>query len=173
VCSSDLGALEFLPAADEARRQTLWDIRRQTSTRIHESAPVYLSEDVVVPIARIPDLIDALPDLGNRHGLTMYAFGHAGDGNVHVNITGEPGSRDRGMACARELVLLVLELGGTMSGEHGVGVAKRPFIDLELSPKSLALQQGIKVLFDPAGVMNPGKILPHGPAASRASRRQP
>ena len=90
----------------------------------------------------------------------MYAFGHAGDGNVHVNIDGEPGSRDRGMACARELVGIVLGLGGTMSGEHGVGLTKRPFIDLELSPTSLALQQGIKRLFDPNGRLNPGKVFP-------------
>ena len=94
VCR-DRGALALLPAADAARRETLWDIRRQISTRIHESAPVYLSEDVVVPIARIPDLIGELPGLGRRFGLAVYAFGHAGDGNIHVNITGEAGSRDR------------------------------------------------------------------------------
>ena len=159
VCR-DRGALTLLPAANEAQRCALWDIRRQISTRIHESAPVYLSEDVVVPIGRIPDLIGQLPGLGRRFDLTVYAFGHAGDGNIHVNITGAVGSRDRGMALAEALIGVVLDLGGTMSGEHGVGVAKRPFIGMELSPRSMALQQGLKQLFDPAGIVNPGKILP-------------
>ena len=159
ICK-DAGALAVLPADDEARREKLWEIRRQTSTRIHESAPVYLSDDTVVPIARIPDLIARLPELGARFGMTVYAFGHAGDGNIHVNVTGEEGSRERGMALLRELVAAVLELGGTMSGEHGVGVAKRPLIAMELSPRSLALQQGIKDCFDPTGRMNPGKVLP-------------
>ncbi len=145
----DAKALAVLPADDAARRERLWDIRRQTSTRIHESAPVYLSEDTVVPIARIPDLIEALPGLATRFALAVYAFGHAGDGNIHVNITGEAGSRERGHELVRALVAVVLALGGTMSGEHGVGLTKQPFIDMELSPRSLALQRGIKGLFDP------------------------
>lgn len=156
----DAGALEVLPADDAARREALWDIRRQTSTRIHESAPVYLSEDTVVPIARIPDLIAALPGLATHFGMTVYAFGHAGDGNIHVNITGEEGSRERGHELVRTLVETVLALGGTMSGEHGVGLTKQPFIGMELSPRSLALQQGLKDLFDPKGILNPGKVLP-------------
>ncbi|EHJ49441.1 D-lactate dehydrogenase (cytochrome) [Solidesulfovibrio carbinoliphilus subsp. oakridgensis] len=156
----DAGALALLPAPDAARREALWDIRRQTSTRIHESAPVYLSEDVVVPIARIPDLISELPGLGRRFGLGVFAFGHAGDGNIHVNITGGEGSRDRCASLARALIEIVLALGGTMSGEHGIGLAKKPFVAMELSPRSIALQQGIKAVFDPKGVMNPGKVLP-------------
>ncbi|MEA4855294.1 FAD-binding oxidoreductase [Solidesulfovibrio sp.] len=156
----DAKALAVLPADDAARRERLWDIRRQTSTRIHESAPVYLSEDTVVPIARIPDLIEALPGLATRFAMAVYAFGHAGDGNIHVNITGEAGSRERGHELVRALVAVVLALGGTMSGEHGVGLTKQPFIDMELSPRSLALQRGVKDLFDPRGVMNPGKVLP-------------
>ncbi len=159
VCR-DFGATAVLPAADEAHRLALWDIRRQISLRIHESAPVFVPEDVVVPIGRIPDLIGELPGLGERFGLTVYAFGHAGDGNVHVNITGEAESRDRAMACAEALITVVLGLGGTMSGEHGVGVAKKPFIGMELSPRSLAVQQGVKALFDPRGVLNPGKVFP-------------
>ncbi|MYL82947.1 FAD-binding protein [Desulfovibrio aerotolerans] len=156
----DRGALAVLPAADAARREALWDIRRQISTRIHESAPVYLSEDVAVPIARIPDLIAALPALGRRHNLSLYAFGHAGDGNIHVNITGDTECRPRTLALARELIALVLDLGGTMSGEHGIGLAKRSFIDMELSPRSISVQRSLKAVFDPAGLMNPGKVLP-------------
>lgn len=159
VCR-DRGATAVLPAADAAQRDKLWDIRRQISTRIHESAPVYLSEDVAVPISRIPDLIAALPALGKRFDLAVYAFGHAGDGNIHVNITGGPGSRERTIRLAEALIGVVLRLDGTMSGEHGIGLAKRPFIGMELSPRSLALQQGLKDLFDPAGLMNPGKVLP-------------
>ncbi len=159
VCR-ETGALALLPAATETKRQELWEIRRMISTRIHETAPMYLAEDVVVPIARIPDLIDVLPGFGRRFGLTIYAFGHAGDGNVHVNITGEDGSVGRGMDCAAALIDVVLSLGGTMSGEHGVGVVKQPFIEKELSPRSLALQQGLKALLDPRGILNPGKIWP-------------
>lgn len=154
-------ALEILPAPDEARRQALWATRRRISTRIHEEAPVYLPEDVVVPLARIPDLIAALPDMERDFGLVIYAFGHAGDGNVHVNITGaEEGLRDAAWRCAERLMGLVLGLGGTISGEHGVGLAKKRFLPLEIGPESLAVQRAIKTLFDPAGVLNPGKLFP-------------
>ena len=115
---------------------------------------------MAVPIARIPDLIAALPALGRRHNLSLYAFGHAGDGNIHVNITGDTDCRPRTLTLARELIALVLDLGGTMSGEHGIGLAKRSFIDMELSPRSISVQRSLKAVFDPAGLMNPGKVLP-------------
>lgn len=153
------GATEIIPAQSEEGRERLWNVRRQISLRINESAPVYLPEDVAVPIARIPDLIAALPAIGQEFDLDIYAFGHAGDGNIHLNLTASAlEKRDRAEASLRPLIRKVLDLGGTMSGEHGVGIAKQPFITMELSARSIELQRGVKALFDPNGVLNPGKI---------------
>jgi len=155
----DFGALELLPAPDAKARETLWGVRRQISLRIHDSAAVYLPEDVVVPISRIPDLIDALPAIEKKYDLVIYAFGHAGDGNIHLNVTADdPAKVQKAEASIRPLIQTVLDLGGTMSGEHGVGLAKKTYIAMELPKKSLELQRGIKALFDPNGILNPGKI---------------
>lgn len=157
----DFGALELLPAPDETARETLWGVRRQISLRIHDAAAVYLPEDVAVPISRIPDLIDALPAIERRFGLDIYAFGHAGDGNIHLNLTAPDAAlRPQVEAAAEDCVRLALGFGGTMSGEHGVGLAKRGLLPLELSPVSLRLQRGLKALLDPGHVLNPGKIFP-------------
>ena len=104
---------------------------------------------------------DALPAYERRHGLEIFAFGHAGDGNIHLNITSQrPDHQERMDRVAEELLRLVLDLGGTISGEHGIGLAKRPFLPLELSPGSIDLQRRIKALFDPNQILNPGKIFP-------------
>lgn len=157
----EFGATSVLPAADEEQRQRLWWVRRQVSVRIHESCKVYIPEDVVVPIGSIATLVGALPAMEQTHGVRIYAFGHAGDGNIHLNLTAE-NSEDapKVEAAVQDALRLVLKLGGTMSGEHGVGIAKRPFVPMELSEKSISLQRGIKKLFDPAGVLNPGKLFP-------------
>ncbi len=156
---SAAGALETLPAPNEKRRAELWGIRRQISLRIHDAAAMYASEDVTVPLSRIADLADAVPDLERRHGLTVYAFGHAGDGNIHLNVTSD--KPDNGAAMRRGIVdalQLTLDLDGAISGEHGLGAAKSEFAAMELSPRSIALQKAVKDLFDPLGILNPGKI---------------
>lgn len=163
ICA-ELGALVQLPARDEEQRRRLWWVRRQVSTRIHESSAVFVPEDVVVPLGRIAQLVALLPAIEARHGVRVYAFGHAGDGNIHLNFTAQRGEQ----APAVERAVLdalreVLSLGGTISGEHGVGLAKLPFVHLELSPASLALQRGIKALFDPNNILNPGKLFPEPP----------
>ncbi len=161
------GATRVLPPVSGQERENLWAVRRQISLRIHEQAAVYLPEDVAVPLSRIPDLIDRLAELGQRFSLSIFAFGHAGDGNIHVNITAEAESgRERAEECASALVTDVLAMGGTISGEHGVGLAKKKFLPLELSPANLALQQGIKALLDPNNVLNPGKVLPDRTASA-------
>jgi len=160
ICQ-ELGALELLPAADETSRQELWRVRRQVSVRIHESCEVYVPEDVVAPIGRIAALVAALPGIEAAHGVRIFAFGHAGDGNIHLNITAQDAAdAPRVEAAVLDALRLTLSLGGTMSGEHGVGLAKMRFLPLELSPCSLELQRGIKRLFDPNDVLNPGKLFP-------------
>ena len=155
------GATEQRRAKNEEERQQIWQVRRQVSLRIHDHAALYLSEDVVVPLSAIARLVDALPGYETRHGVDIFAFGHAGDGNIHLNIISQnPDHQDRMDQAAEELLRLVLDLGGTISGEHGIGLAKRQYLPLELSPVSIALQRGIKQLFDPNQILNPGKIFP-------------
>lgn len=158
-----MSALEVLPAGDEATRERMWNVRRQISTRIHDAAALYVSEDVAVPLAYIPELIAAVSALEREFGLSVYAFGHAGDGNIHLNMISEsfePDTRERMDRLIERVLNTVLNLGGTISGEHGLGIAKRRYAPLELSPTSLTLQRGIKKLFDPNMVLNPGKIFP-------------
>ena len=155
------GATRVLRARDEAERQQIWQVRRQVSLRIHDHAALYLSEDVVVPLSAIATLVDALAAHEARHGVEIFAFGHAGDGNIHLNITSQhPDHQEQMDRVAEELLRMVLDLGGTISGEHGIGLAKRPFLPLELAPGSIDLQRRIKALFDPNQILNPGKIFP-------------
>lgn len=155
------GAIHCLSAPTEDDRQRIWEVRRQVSLRIHDHAALYIPEDVAVPLSSIADLVDALPDYEARYGVEIFAFGHAGDGNIHLNITRQdPGQRELAEAGVLALLKRVLAMGGTISGEHGIGLAKKQFLPLELSPTSIALQQGIKHLFDPNHILNPGKIFP-------------
>ncbi len=155
------GASATLPAVDATQRARVWEVRRQVSLRIHEYAGLYLSEDVTVPISAIATLVDALPAYERRHGLEIFAFGHAGDGNIHLNITAQDsGHMPQAQEAVRALLALVLELDGTISGEHGIGIAKKPFIAMELSEPMLQLQRAIKTLLDPRQILNPGKIFP-------------
>lgn len=156
------GATEILPPAVEDKdREAVWKVRRSVSTRIHESCAVYIPEDIVVPIGKIADMVAALPGVEARHSVAIYAFGHAGDGNIHLNLTApDEAQRPQVEAAAEDCVRLALGFGGTLSGEHGIGLAKRRLLPLELSAASIRLQRGIKKLMDPKGVLNPGKIFP-------------
>jgi len=132
------------------------------SKRIEERhAALDIHEDNAVPIGRIAEFAGGLPALEERCGMMIYTFGHAGDGNLHLNITAEgtpePGRIEEGISAVLERVLA---MEGTISGEHGIGLLKKPYIGMEISPASLRLQRGIKRLFDPRGILNPGKIFP-------------
>jgi D-lactate dehydrogenase (cytochrome) len=155
----DVGAVHLQPAAAADERERIWDARRQVSLRIHDHAALYVSEDVAVPLGCIAELVACLPDFEQKYRLEIYAFGHAGDGNIHLNITAadrkHPERVEEGI---RALLRLVLEMGGTISGEHGIGAAKKRYLPMELSAESIRLQQGIKALFDPNRVLNPGKL---------------
>ena len=154
-----MGSADILSAETEPERERIWEIRRQISLRIHDATGLCLAEDVVVPIGHIADLVDGLPAVENRFDLKVYAFGHAGDGNIHLNFTAPDRSQAPGMEQAiRQTFKKVLSLGGTISGEHGIGVAKLPFIGMELPQDSIRLQMDIKRLFDPNLILNPGKV---------------
>lgn len=158
ICS-DGGAGQVLMAPDARRREQMWEVRRAVSLRIEEKYPVDLHEDVVVPLGRIADFVAGLPEVERRHDMKIYAFGHAGDGNIHLNITADrPEARARVEGGIEEILIRVLDMGGTISGEHGIGYLKKTFLPLELSPRSMEIQRAIKMLFDPANILNPGKV---------------
>jgi len=137
----------------------MWEVRRAISLRIEENHPLDIQEDFVVPLGRIAEFVSCLPDYEATFGVRIYAFGHAGDGNIHLSITAEsPDTRSAAEKGVYEIIRKVISMGGTMSGEHGVGTAKQPFLELELSPESIRLQRAVKRLFDPNLILNPGKI---------------
>jgi D-lactate dehydrogenase len=157
------GCLGIEQAADDAQREQLWAARKALSPALRTLAPGKINEDVVVPVSKIPALTDGVDAIAARHALTIVCFGHAGNGNLHVNILYDPADADasaRAQAALGEVFGLALALGGQLSGEHGIGLAKREFMRLALEPASLALMHGIKSLFDPDGILNPGKLLP-------------
>lgn len=153
------GACDAVVAVDEERRSKMWEVRRAISLRIEENHPLDIQEDVVVPLGRIAEFVSCLPDYEATFGVRIYAFGHAGDGNIHLSITAEsPDTRSAAEKGVYEIIRKVISMGGTMSGEHGVGTAKQPFLELELSPENIRLQRAVKRLFDPNLILNPGKI---------------
>jgi glycolate oxidase len=164
----DEGALEILTADRGAERERLWDARRELSRTLRTRARFKLSEDVVVPRTRIFELLAKCRELEERHGVVMPTYGHAGDGNLHVNFLWDDESKRADVDRAiRGLFEATIALGGTLSGEHGIGVLKAPFLSMEQSPELIALEQSVKSLFDPHGILNPGKIFdasarPHG-----------
>ncbi|MBN8614475.1 MAG: FAD-binding protein [Deltaproteobacteria bacterium] len=153
-------AIDVRLARNETEREALWKIRRDTSVALKKSAKHKLSEDVVVPRSKVGALIATARRLGVEHGVRMPSYGHAGDGNLHVNFLWEDDAQrpdvDRAMAA---LFREVIALGGTISGEHGIGRAKAAYLPLAHDPARLAMQREVKRLFDPAGILNPGKVL--------------
>ncbi len=157
------GCLSVTTAADAQDVAHLWQARRALSPALRTIAPRKINEDVAVPVSKIPELIDGLAQLSARHGIKIVNFGHAGNGNIHVNLLvdpNEPGQSEAADRCLDDVFTLVLELDGTLSGEHGVGLEKRDFIDRELDPAALRLMHAIKRQFDPQNILNPGKSLP-------------
>jgi FAD/FMN-containing dehydrogenase len=150
-----------LRAATEDERRELWRVRRELSPALKTIATMKVNQDVVVPRGRVPELFRLVGELKTAFDVAIPCFGHAGDGNIHVNIMVEAADADavhRAHAAQRRLFEGVVALEGSISGEHGIGYTKAPFLSLELSPEAIALSKRLKRAFDPRGVLNPGKI---------------
>lgn len=160
-CCEAARALELLVAQSENQRSKLWDARKQMSYAVRKFARHKLSEDVVVPRERLADLLAGVRELGEKHEVRSLSYGHAGDGNMHVNwFWDDTVERQRVDQAVLGLFRLTVSLGGSLSGEHGIGALKAPYLPLEQAPQLIALQRDIKRVFDPAGLLNPGKIFP-------------
>ncbi|WP_370458862.1 FAD-binding oxidoreductase [Aggregicoccus sp. 17bor-14] len=156
-----LGAQQVLVAQDESQRERLWGARRAISPALRTLARAKVSEDIVVPRSRIPEFIERYKAMGAELGLTVASYGHAGDGNLHANILYDgPHERAKVEQAIERMLRLTVELGGTITGEHGVGYAKRGYLALEQSEPLLRLQARLKGVLDPSGLLNPGKIFP-------------
>jgi glycolate oxidase len=160
ICARQ-GATETLAAQDDSQREKLWAARRSISPALRALKPHKISEDIVVPRSRIPEVIERLKALGVELGLTVATYGHAGDGNLHANILYEgPHQRALVEEALRRMLVMTVDLGGTITGEHGVGHAKREYLSLEQQPALIALQRRLQAFFDPSGLLNPEKIFP-------------
>ncbi|MDQ5888301.1 MAG: hypothetical protein RL210_2068 [Pseudomonadota bacterium] len=153
----------LIEVAAIAQPQALWAARKALSPLLRDVAPKKINEDVVVPVAHLPALLSGVAAIVAEHGVRNVNFGHAGNGNIHVNLLIDPANPAeliRGEECLRKVFDLVISLRGALSGEHGVGQEKRDFVPLELDAPTLAMQRQIKQAFDPLGLLNPGKVLP-------------
>ena len=168
---ADSGASRVRLARNETERDSLWRARRSVSGALGQLAPSRLGEDIVVPRARIPEMILRIGEISKEYGFPIAVFGHAGDGNLHPTFLFDlkkEGDLPRLERAAASVFREAIELGGTISGEHGIGTLKREFMEEAVGPDALELMRQIKGLFDPKGIMNPHKIFPTGPGGSAA-----
>jgi glycolate oxidase subunit GlcD len=160
---ADSGGEAVKTALDPAEAAGLWRARRAMGPAVFNLAPNKLNEDVAVPLGRLAETIRAIHAIGERRGLAIPTFGHAGDGNLHVNVmydASQPGQEEAAHQAVTDVFAKVLQVGGTLSGEHGVGTAKLGYVGAEIDPVALELMHGLKRLFDPAGILNPHKAIP-------------
>ena len=157
------GLLELKTATSAEEVGQLWAMRKALSPALRKIAPKKINEDVVVPVSNIPALVNGLEALSREYKIKIVNFGHAGNGNIHVNLLidpDDPAQAKAALPCLNRVFDLVLSLNGTLSGEHGVGLEKRDFVAREIGPVTLELMRRIKRQFDPNDVLNPGKMLP-------------
>ena len=162
ICEK-MGAREISVAKTPEDAVKLWRARKAISPALFKYGPDKINEDIVVPRSKIPDMVRRIKTLKDETGLTIAAFGHAGDGNIHFNIMLDRRNLKDLMTAERTIEILfdyTLKLGGTISGEHGIGITKMPFIEKEIGKTEIALMKKIKKVFDPNGILNPGKIFP-------------
>ncbi len=152
-------SLEALVAQDESQRARIWSVRKEVSPALRTIAGKKISEDIVVPRSKVPEAIERFKAAGARHGLTVATYGHAGDGNLHSNVLYRTHADwPKVEAVLAEMMEATVDLGGTISGEHGIGLSKKRFLSIEQPEPLRAFQKALKVLCDPAVTMNPGKI---------------
>ncbi len=161
ACQAAGGHLVTLAMSKEEAEE-VWETRRSVSPALSRRAPTKIGEDISVPRTRIPEMLKRVQEIGARHELVIAVFGHAGDGNLHPNILTDRhdhGMMERSEAAIAEIFAAAMELGGTLSGEHGIGISKARFMKDAVGSEALALMREIKKTFDPGGIINPGKIL--------------
>jgi glycolate oxidase len=154
---------DTIMAEDEVARDKIWEARRAVSPALYHLMPTKINEDVVVPRSMIPRMLLKLRGLSEKTGIKIVNFGHAGDGNIHVNLMVDRNNAEeyeRARRLVREIFAATIELGGTISGEHGIGLTKSEYITMEIRPVELGLMKKIKAVFDPKNLLNPGKIFP-------------
>ncbi|MBW1711950.1 MAG: FAD-binding protein [Deltaproteobacteria bacterium] len=157
-----------IEARDEAEAEAIWAARRALAATVAKIKPGKLGEDVAVPLSKLPALVRGLDRIRQERDLTITAFGHAGDGNVHVDVLFEGQEEGaRAKKAVADIFRLTLDLGGTLSGEHGIGTTKARFLNWELSPLEIEFMLRLKALFDPKGILNPGKIFPQAGAGEQ------
>lgn len=155
------GASRVIAADDPIQAASLWKARKALSSAMYKIAPDKINEDIVVPINRIPDMVQRIQEIQRRTNLPIVSFGHAGDGNIHCNIMYDKKDKHQQIIATDavdDLFNETLKLGGTITGEHGVGLSKMKFLPLEIGALEIGIMKGIKKVFDPDGILNPGKI---------------
>jgi glycolate oxidase len=155
------GGFDIIKAGSKEDEDKLWDVRRAISPSLMKYGNLKINEDVVVPRSKVPELVAKIEEIGRKHDTFVANFGHAGDGNIHVNFLcnrEDLGSIARARSCVKETFALSVALGGTISGEHGIGYVKAPYLDLAVDKTALEIMKGIKKIFDPNGILNPGKM---------------
>ncbi len=155
------GGFDVIRARSKEEEDKLWDVRRAISPSLMKYGTLKINEDVVVPRSKVPELVARIEEIGKNHDTFVANFGHAGDGNIHVNFVVDREDADaiaRARECVSETFQLSVELGGTISGEHGIGYVKAQYMDYAIDRPTLEIMKGIKKVFDPNGILNPGKM---------------
>ncbi len=157
----DNGGFDILRAKSKGEEDKLWDVRRAISPSLMKYGTLKINEDVVVPRSKVPELVAGVEQIGKRHDTFVANFGHAGDGNIHVNFVIDRDDAEavaRARQCVSETFQLSVALGGTISGEHGIGYVKSQYLSYAIDRPTLEIMKGIKKVFDPNGILNPGKM---------------
>ncbi len=155
------GGFDILRSKSKEEEDKLWDIRRAISPSLMKYGTLKINEDVVVPRSKVPELISKIEEIAQKHNTFVANFGHAGDGNIHVNFMCDRENADsiaRARQCVKETFALSVALGGSISGEHGIGYVKAAYLDMAIDAPTLEIMKNIKKVFDPNGILNPGKM---------------
>lgn len=165
IACDELGALDVLGATEPAERRAVWEARRLLSSALKEAWRIKVNEDVCVPRGKIVEMLARVDRVSAETGIATAVFGHAGDGNLHVNLLSnddpaDPAVRAKMWAAAQQIFVHTVALGGTLSGEHGIGLTKRDYVPMEQSEQLMQWQRKWKAMWDPSGLLNPGKVIP-------------